>query len=266
MPGSKKTTKRKVIRRSKGKSRNIYFSKDTHASINKYQEIPDENIREKHTVFVKEILPAFTKLVENLIAVYGFGKFLPDMDKQNLKHDCVSFLYESIHKFDDSKGAKAFSYFNVVAKNWLIIKSKKAQKEFMRNVRIDDPNNSVQINADSDLFNNDSKSQGHRMRIDDRAIDPMQDHAMVHDDRKRELKRLMVAIMGNLKNENDKKCMDGIMQIFDTVDDIDFLNKRALFVYIREMTGLNPKSLSISMSTIRKHYRELVATGKYDIH
>ena len=49
---------------------------------------------------------------------------------QILKSDCVSFLYETLEKFDPSKGSKAFSYFNVVAKNWLIIQSKKRVKNF----------------------------------------------------------------------------------------------------------------------------------------
>ena len=42
-----------------------------------------------------------------------------------------------------------------------------------------------------------------------------------------------------------------------TIGDLDFLNKRAIFVYLREISGLNPKQLSVAMSGIRKHYKEL---------
>ena len=41
------------------------------------------------------------------------------------------------------------------------------------------------------------------------------------------------------------------------VDQLDFLNKRAIFVYVRDISGLNSKQLSASMSSIRKLYREL---------
>ena len=42
------------------------------------------------------------------------------------------------------------------------------------------------------------------------------------------------------------------------IGDLDFLNKRAIFVYLRELSGLNAKQLSIAMSNIRKYYREIV--------
>ena len=52
---------------------------------------------------------------------------------------------------------------------------------------------------------------------------------------------------------------------FEHIDDLDMLNKRAVFVYMRDISGLNPKQLSIAMSTIRKHYKQLKKSNKYDI-
>ena len=46
--------------------------------------------------------------------------------------------------------------------------------------------------------------------------------------------------------------------LFDNIEELEFLNKRAIFVYLREISGLNPKQLSVALSSIRKHYRELV--------
>ena len=48
------------------------------------------------------------------------------------------------------------------------------------------------------------------------------------------------------------------MTVFETIDQLDFLNKRAIFVYVRDISGLSPKQLSVAMSIIRKHYRALV--------
>ena len=42
-----------------------------------------------------------------------------------------------------------------------------------------------------------------------------------------------------------------------TIGDLDFLNKRAVFVYMREISGLTPKQLSVAMSNVRKHYKEI---------
>ena len=59
--------------------------------------------------------------------------------------------------------------------------------------------------------------------------------------------------------------MDAIITLFQKIDDLDLLNKRAVFVYMRNLSNLNPKQLSVAMSTIRKHYRDLIKDGEFDI-
>ena len=86
---------RKKIRRSKGKSRNLYFTMETQESLIFYQN--SESLEEQQKVYLEKIAPAFEKLVENLIFVYGFKTAYDSFD--DLKTDCVSFLYESIHKW-----------------------------------------------------------------------------------------------------------------------------------------------------------------------
>ena len=68
-----------------------------------------------------------------------------------------------------------------------------------------------------------------------------------------------------LSQEHEKICMDAIIKIFQNIDDIDFFNKRAVFVYIREMTNLNTKQISTAMSSIKRHYRETMAECDFDI-
>ena len=82
-------------------------------------------------------MPAFEKLAENLINIHKFTSLHDTYD--DLKSDCVNFLFETIHKFDGSRGTNAFSYFNVVAKNWLIIKTKQKAQKTKRSVSLDDP-------------------------------------------------------------------------------------------------------------------------------
>ena len=60
--------------------------------------------------------------------------------------------------------------------------------------------------------------------------------------------------------------MNAIITIFDNIQQLEFLNKRGIFVYIREISGLNSKQLSSSMTNIRRKYRQKVGAGKkYDI-
>jgi len=76
---------------------------------------------------------------------------------------------------------------------------------------------------------------------------------------------LMEEIKSRLNSDNELACMNAIITLFSKIDDLDLLNKRAVFVYMRELSSLSPKQLSIAMSTIRKHYRDLVKDDRFDI-
>ena len=45
--------------------------------------------------------------------------------------------------------------------------------------------------------------------------------------------------------------------LFEKLFNLDYLNKRAVFVYLRELSGLNAKQLSVAMSNLRKYYRDI---------
>jgi hypothetical protein len=230
-------------RRRKGKA---YFTKDTHESIVKYQNT--DCVDEKNKIYVKEILPAFDKLAENLIFIHGFVKSIDSYE--NLKSDCVCFLYETLEKFDPTRGSKAFSYFNVVAKNWLIIQSKKSTKNRKRLVSMEITDTLFAANPDLIKYF---------------SVDAKQDSAILKKESIENLRALMGTIRARLNSDNEIACMDAIITLFDKVDDLDFLNKRAVFVYMRDLSSLNPKQLSVAMSSIRKHYRDLIKDDKFDI-
>lgn len=242
-----KKKKKRVIRRRPGVKRNMYFNADTQASIVKYQGCTDE--KEKNEIYEKEILPALDKLAENLIFIYGF--MTPGQPVENLKNDCVTFLYETLYKFDESRGTKAFSYFNVVAKNWLIINSRRNQKNVRRHVSIEDQNSFSAFEKDA-LANYD--------------VAESPDDVLIKGNLRNEITLVLKEIKNRVSGENEVACINAVITIFETIDQLDFLNKRAIFVYVRDISGLNPKQLSVSMSIIRKHYRELVGPDrKYEL-
>lgn len=244
MPKAKKIIKRKIKRPSSGKK--PYFTKDTQKAIKEYVESSDQKFRER--VYTDDIRPALEKLSENLIFVYGFHKQHPDIDA--LKHNCVINLYENLHKFDHDRNKNAFSYFNVVAKNWLIIQSRKRKKRTDRLMYIED----------------DGLSIADRYAIEEYSICLSPEKSMVLEENISDMKSLLLEIKNKAKNDQEKRCIDAIIQIYDNVDQLDYLNKRALFVYIRELSGLTSKQLSVCMSNLRKIYRNLAGPDKkYDI-
>ena len=128
--------KKKIVKRRRGKSKaknKGYFRKEHQEAIVAFCNSTCP--KEKERLYTDIIREALEKLSENLIYVYGFHKQHDNVDV--LKQDCVINLYETLHKFDPSKGHRAFSYFNVVAKHWLIIHSRKKNKRKFRMVSID---------------------------------------------------------------------------------------------------------------------------------
>jgi tRNA splicing endonuclease len=224
----------------------MYFGRPAHDAIVEFQNTDIQ--KEKHEIYVSKIKQPFNKLVENLIFIHGFKSLTGSYE--DLKNDCVTFLYETLHKFDPTKGSKAFSYFNVVAKNWLIIRSKKNTREMKRSVSIDDT---------------EILSQRDKIAIEMHSIAESQDAAMIRKNSIENLFLLLDEIKSKTDGTNEILCINAIITVFKSIDDLDFLNKRAVFVYLRDISGLSPKQLSVSMSSIRKHYRAIKKDDRFDI-
>ncbi len=222
----------------KKKQIKLYFNEDTQAAIEKWQST--ESQESKNQIYSADILPAFEKLSENLIFIHKFTSLHETYE--DLKNDCVTFLYETLHKFDPSRGTKAFSYFNVVAKNFLIIKSKQKTSFLRRNVSIEDKK----------YF---TTSEIHSYNIDNIEDDP--EKSLIKEAELEILFQIMDHLQGLAKSDNEKACVNAIRALFERSNDLEFLNKRAVFVYLREMSGLSPKQLTTSISNLKKKYRAL---------
>ena len=234
----KKRRRRRIKRKPGTKPVSYYFTMDTQAAIVRYQET--DVLQLKESIYVKEILPAFNALVENLINVYGF-KVRHD-SKEDLKLECLQFLYSAVPKFDSTKGSKAFSYFNVVAKHWLTIKAKQSAKKTQQYISIDD-RESISI---TDM----EKIEGYK-------IIPSYDDILSQQEMKLFLTRLVEELTVRARTNNEKLVVGAIKTIIGNLDDLELLSKRAVLLYIREITNLTSKQLSIVLASLKKHYREL---------
>ena len=56
--------------------------------------------------------------------------------------------------------------------------------------------------------------------------------------------------------DNEKKVVEAIKILLDSIDDIEIFNKKAIYLYIRELTGLNTKQIVNNLNKVRKRYRE----------
>ena len=218
----------------------LYFNSSTQEAIVLFQKENDK--RKRNDLYVNRILPAFEKLVENLINIYKFTSMHDSYD--DLKNDCISFLFETIPKFDESRGTRAFAYFNIVAKHWLLIKTKQKSQKLKRNVSLDDP---LSLAAHEHLI------------IEEHSMLPSQD-SLIDESRSMEgTLSILYEIRGKVRSENELTCINSIITIFENIEDIDLLNKGAVLLYMRELSGLSPKQLTTTMHSIKKHYKKMSA-------
>ena len=206
-----------------------YFTKVHEDAIVQYCLSKDRY--EKEMLYAKLIHPAFDELVDKIVYTYKFTT-LPNVD--SLREECKAWLVTILDKYDPSKGSKAFSYFSVVTKNWFIHKVKKNTK------RLKTENSLDQRQISDDVLVSDNPYESDREKTE-----------------------FINHFRGNLDEwheaadkENELKVINAIKVLFEHSDDIEIFNKKAIYLYIREITGLNTKQVVSSLNRIRVRYRE----------
>ena len=216
-------------RRAKSKKNN-YFTKVHEEAIIKYALTDSRGIRTE--LYVELIGPAFDELVDKIVYTYKFNT-LPNIDY--LKDDCKLWLITILDKYDPERKSKAFSYFSVITKNWFIHKVKQNSKRIKRDVKYEDLKNKEcnEILVTHNTYESD-REYVEFWTLLFKEIDSWE----------------------NLKlKENEKKVLDAIRILFNSIDEIEIFNKKAIYLYMREITGLNTKQIVNNLNKIRKRYR-----------
>jgi len=231
--------KKKRIKRKPGRKSVLYFDKTTEVAIIEFLSNTDRHAREM--VYKDKILPAILKLSESLIYVYGFKS--PLMSTAELIEECSFSLYNSLHKWNPDRGTKAFSYFNVVAKNFLINTTNSHRKKYYKHVYLSDPNS----------LNLDTKKQ-----ISEYIELPSTEEIMINRERRQEKLDRVKKIRTKLTDKKDLLIMDSIEKLLESVDELDFINKQSIYIYLMEISGQEKRAVTKSMSKIRKIYAQIL--------
>lgn len=233
------SVKKKITRRKPGTGPSVYyFTDDTQKAIIEFAQTNDQE--EKKGIYTTRIYPAFKALVENLINVYGFQ--VQYESKEDLRNECVEFLFGVIKKFDPTRGTRAFAYFNVVAKHWLTIKAKQNTKSSQIFTSLDDPHTLTVAELEA---------------IESYRFLPSPDETGASEYELQKIKELMNNLAASAKTEQEKNCMEAILTLFKDAENLDIISKRGVMVYIRSLTSLSPKQLSVVLSSLKKQYKNL---------
>ena len=134
MPKKKTNDVEKEIKKIvKKKKRKVYFGQEVQDAVVEYNS--STNDEERNIIYGTRIHAAFDKLAENIINTFKFTYF--DYGFEDIKHETVAFMVMNMHKYDHTKGSKAFSYFSVVAKNYLILHNNNNYKKLKSHDNMD---------------------------------------------------------------------------------------------------------------------------------
>lgn len=220
----------KIKKTRKPKTKRLYFGPDVDFEIVKYNE--SEDFLERSRIYQKGIQPAFEKLVENIIHTFKFY-YTGDQTMQQQQHEVVSFLVEKLPKFKQANG-KAFSYFSIVAKNFCILKNKSNYKKLLSHDRLDVGSDLVMGTTYIEI---EDKEQQLNMFVNK--------YVEYWDEKIEEV----------FSKQNDKVLAYAILHLFKTRDTIELFNKKALYIYIREMSDANTQQITRMVKFLKDKYK-----------
>jgi hypothetical protein len=211
-----------MAKKRRPKSKN-YFTHDTELAIVRYNNETDPKVRSR--IYEREIHYPFFKLTENIIHTFKFYYTEVD-DIEHLQHEVITFLLSKIHLFNPERGAKAYSYFGTICKNYLIVSNTKNYKK-----RIDK----------ADVVEAEENEKFSYYIDDDPAKDELSEFIDLF------VSYVEENIYDLFPKKNDAEIADAILEIFRKREDIDIFNKKALYIYIREMVDVKtPKITKIA--------------------
>ena len=225
-------TKKGTVRKRKPKKANIYFTSDTEEAILEYLRTTDP--KKRNEIFNERIDYAFHKLTENIIHTFKF--YYTEVDTiPELQHEVVTFLLEKLHLYDQTKG-KAFSYFGTITKRYLILYNNANYKKLKDKASVEaiDEDKTILI----DIVNNGKDV------YEDKTPSFFKQFTKYADGKLFEL----------FPKHKDAQIADAILELFRKNDNIDIFNKKALYIYVKEMTEASTPQITKIIKRLKLVY------------
>jgi len=219
--------KAEIKKITKKKKRKVYFGQEVQDAVVEYNS--SDSSSERNKIYGTQIHAAFDKLAENIINTFKFTYFNdPFVD---VKHEVVAFMVVNMHKYDHTKGSKAFSYFSVVAKNYLILHNNNNYKKLKTHDKIDVLERHKYQGSDEYDFNTFTTEMIEYFDSNMNTI---------------------------FKKDRDLKIGYAIIDLIKQREEIENFNKKAIYILIREMTNVETAHITSVVNVLKKHYKKLM--------
>jgi hypothetical protein len=210
----------------------MYFTQDTEDAIIQYNK--SESQKFKNQIYRDKIQYPFEKLAENILNTFKFSYF--DVPKEDVQKEVVAILIQKIHMFKEGKG-KAFSYFSIVAKNYLILNNNSNYKRYKKTDLLSQMPQTW--NPEDDFY--------HREQGDEFS----------------EFKDLMLQYWDKnltkvFTKKRDIQIADAILELFRRSQFIENFNKKHLYLLIREMTDCKTHYITKVVNVMKTHQKKML--------
>jgi hypothetical protein len=227
-------TKDGKVRKRRPKKSIDYFTLDTQQAILDYRL--ETSQAKRNQIFNEKIYYAFYKLAENIIHTFKF--YYTEVDNiDELKHEVIAFLLEKLHLYDQSKG-KAYSYFGTIAKRYLIVYNNNNYKRLKGKAHVEEVDNDKTITNELVLTQPKYLEGSNFIDLFIKEI----------DDNLLEL----------FPKAQEARVGDAILELFKRRESIDIFNKKALFIYIKEITDAPTPVITKVIKILKEIYKEML--------
>lgn len=214
---------------------NYYFTQAHEDAIVRYANSSDRD--EKNQLYKTLLQPAFSELVDKIVFTYKYTS-LPNVEEK--KSECKTWLMTILDKFDPAKGSKAFAYFTVITRNWFSHERKRHQTMLRREVQYDDATKNG-----APLFESEESAEETIGYLENRDK---------HEFWSTFLKEFKTWEHSDEDSVNRQKVYDALKVLFDSKEDIEIFNKKAIYLYLREITGLSTKQIVCHLKKFTEQY------------
>lgn len=214
----------------KKSSSNNYFTQETEDAIVKYNNSIDPI--EKNRIFSQYIYLPLYKLSENLIHTFKF--YHTDVeDIEDLKLEVVTMVVEEkLHRFDPTLGFKAYSYFGTIIKRWLINYNRRNYKK--------------------------KKQEGSFEELEYNTVEEVE-HGSHPTITLSEIVNIFIeksynTLERDFPKKHEQEVADAVLTLFKTRYDLDIFKKKALYIYIREITDCETPTLTKVINKLKDNF------------
>lgn len=225
----------------------MYFGKEQEKQVLKYLQTRDENLyhREVH------------KLLKNI--AYGVAakmKMKPASLYQSraVKDGCVSLMWEKLTSTWDPNKGRAYSYLTAIAQNYYCSVWRAYHKKVKTLYKTGQEIDRIYHAAHNPSLNSNVRGQ----------IGSIEEF-IIKEEAEKERFDTALQVAEEVRNRqkdgylgahgvNDASVAEAVMYILENADDVVIFNKKAIYLYMRELTGLSTKQIVHVLTKMRKRY------------